>query len=181
MNFKLKCLRAVGVIGLSFSAVHASAGLPENPEDRTITQELQVAINRGDTVQVVPLAVRVDNICKALGMPHGTDYQFLGEFYNNASHRYNERTVSDGDLRALVRDYWRNGEITIRKPLEFSNDRSLVPSQTSSTVILFERAKRVCRNPGVPEELLMRAVRAVMMTHTHMSDDQLADAIDSAL
>lgn len=55
MNFRAKYLMAVSVIGFGLSAVNASGNLPENPEDRTITQELAHAIGRGDIKRAAEL------------------------------------------------------------------------------------------------------------------------------
>lgn len=54
MNYKLKCLMAVSAISFGLSAVNASAGLPENPEDQSTqgslpAQSMQVTSGSSDT------------------------------------------------------------------------------------------------------------------------------------
>ncbi len=109
-----------------------------------MTQELQVAISRGDTA-------RVAEVCKAFGHSDVVADMFLAEFNESRSHRYDWGTITDRELQTLVRDYLSNGYITMRKPLAFSSDRSFATNQNRATPISFERAQKACRNPNVPD------------------------------
>jgi hypothetical protein len=321
MNLKSKFLLAVSLVSLGMSAVNASEGLPENPEDRTITQELQVAIASGDSarvkelagalevfaeaqkmlqdigaewdvlkaemqtagvasgvnadmqrfrlpdfdkidtfrrgiVDIIPAALampggavppstedlkkltskvdrlnnaldgfgermqiaiqandaknssekpmtigqrvqarlaaqgspteRTSKACIALGYSDGIAGMFVKEFDENKTHRYDWRTISDNELCMLINNYMDNGYITRKKPLAFPSDTAYerASQKTGSDTarpISFERARKVCRNPNVPDYFLRIAVDSIMRESKKMTDEELVWAINDAL
>ncbi|MDP3641288.1 MAG: hypothetical protein Q8R43_02510 [Alphaproteobacteria bacterium] len=127
---------------------------------------------------------RVEKICKAFGVLALRD-MFITEFDENTTrHRYNWGAMSDTELSALVRNYLDNGYITIKKPLVFPNDTVYEVSDVTP----FVRVTKACRNPDVPDYLILKFVdqfdaylKSNELTWSSVNDQQIADYLNRFL
>ncbi len=241
---------AVSVIGFGLSAVNASGNLPENPEDRTITQELEHAIAQGDSTRTKELGDFLTLMSKVQAELNAAASEFRAIDAEMQSYTVNFRGSANNQPLALVNfgKYADKLESIIPECLalkggalppsdsevdrvlgkldsfltsvEGFNDRlttlldspeeingSCKPKERvehfvdvkpsgphcftgsdSSSMVSFDRARKACRNPGVPNDMITAFLNEFNqlladnnLSSESVSNDQIATHLNNYL